>query len=148
LAIVAKILGLLSNFNIPIHWRRLLGFGGEFPEWVSPGDRRLLEETNTTAYVTVAKDGSGDYKTITEAVAAVPKKSETRFVIYVKEGNYSENVILDKNKWNVMMFGDGRAKNIVSGNLNFVDGTPTFNTATFGMFTLSSSLFFFFFTKS
>jgi pectin methylesterase-like acyl-CoA thioesterase len=103
----------------------------------------LLKETNTTAYVTVAKDGSGDYKTISEAVAAVPKKSETRFVIYVKEGNYSENVILDKNKWNVMMFGDGRAKNIVSGNLNFVDGTPTFNTATFGMFTLSSSLFFF-----
>ncbi|KAB8472943.1 hypothetical protein FH972_025308 [Carpinus fangiana] len=110
LAIVAKILGLLSNFNIPIHRRRLLGFGGEFPEWdqwVSPGDRRLLEETNTMAYVTVAKDGSGDYKTI----------------------------IL--NKWNVMMFGDGRAKTIVSGNLNFVNGTPTFNTVTFSSHVLS-----------
>jgi pectinesterase inhibitor-like protein len=143
LAIVAKILGLLSNFNIPIHRRRLLGFGGEFPDWVSPGDRRLLEDISVTATrATVAKDGSGDYKTISEAVAAVPKKSETRFVIYVKEGNYSENVILDKHKWNVMMYGDGKTKTIVTGNLNFVDGTPTFNTATFGMYALSSSLFF------
>ena len=144
LAIVAKILGLLSNFNIPIHRRRLLEVGGEFPEWVSPGDRRLLEDTNTTAFATVAKDGSGDYKTITEAVAAVPKKSETRFVIHVKEGNYSENVILDKSKWNVMMYGDGPTKTIVSGNLNFVDGTPTFNTATFGMFRLIFTTFFLF----
>jgi hypothetical protein len=101
LAIVAKILGLLSNFDTPIHQRRLLRFGGEFSKWVSPGDRRLLEETNMTAYVTVAKGGSGDYKTI----------------------------ILDK--WNVMMFGDGQAKTIVSSNLNFVDSTPTFNTVTF-----------------
>lgn len=134
LAIVAKILGLLSNFNIPIHRRRLLGSGGDFPEWISPGDRRLLEDSNvTTVHATVAKDGTGDYTTIGAAVAAVPKKSETRFVIYVKEGNYSENVILDKNKWNVMMYGDGQTKTIVSGNLNFVDGTPTFSTATFGM---------------
>ncbi len=51
---------------------------------------------------------------INEAMAAVPKKSEMRFVIHVKEGNYSENVILDKHKWNVMMYGDGKTKTITS----------------------------------
>ncbi|KAG2722496.1 hypothetical protein I3843_02G113700 [Carya illinoinensis] len=133
LAIVAKILSLLTNFNTPIHRRRLLGFGGKFPDWVNSGERRLLEESNPTANVTVAKDGSGDYTTIKAAVAAVPKKSETRFVIHVKEGKYLENVILDKHKWNVMMYGDGKTKTIVSGSLNFVDGTPTFSTATFAV---------------
>ncbi|KAF5452883.1 hypothetical protein F2P56_027839 [Juglans regia] len=133
LAIVTKILSLLANFNAPIHRRRLLGFGGKFPDWVNSGERRLLEKSNATAHVTVAKDGSGDYTTIKAAVAAVPKKSETRFVIHVKEGKYLENVILDKNKWNVMIYGDGKKKTIVSGSLNFVDGTPTFSTATFAV---------------
>ncbi|XP_050285112.1 pectinesterase 3-like isoform X1 [Quercus robur] len=137
LAIVAKILGLLADFNLPIH-RRLLGFeesegSDEFPTWVSHRDRRLLQEINVTAHVTVAKDGSGDYTSISKAVEAVPKKSETRFVIHVKEGKYVENVVMDKSKWNVMMYGDGKDKTIVSGSLNFVDGTPTFSTATFAV---------------
>ncbi|KAK7845206.1 pectinesterase 1, partial [Quercus suber] len=124
LAIVAKILGLLADFNLLIH-RRLLRFeeskgSDEFPTWVSHSDRRLLQEFNVTAHVTVAKDGSGDYTSISEAVEAVPKKSsETRFVIYVKEGKYVENVVMDKSKWNVMMYGDGKDKTIVSGGLNF-----------------------------
>ncbi|XP_022980574.1 pectinesterase 3 [Cucurbita maxima] len=128
LAIVTKILGLLANFNIPIH-RKLMAF----PEWVSPGDRRLLQENNVTAHATVSKDGTEEYTTIKEAVAAVPKKSKERFIIYVKEGLYEENVILDKSKWNVMMYGDGRTRTIVSGRLNFIDGTPTYATATFAV---------------
>ncbi|PQQ09259.1 pectinesterase 3 [Prunus yedoensis var. nudiflora] len=115
LAIVAKILGLLTNLNIPVH------------------RRRLLEDNNVTAQVIVAKDGTGRFTTIKEAVEAVPKKSTTRFVIRVKEGVYNENVLMDKSKWNVMMVGDGMDKTIVNGSLNFVDGTPTFSTATFAV---------------
>lgn len=136
LAIVAKILGLLSDFKIPIH-RRLLGFErshvSEFPQWVSLGDRRLLQESNPTPNVIVAKDGTGNCKTLGEAVEKIPKKSESRFIIYVKEGEYVENVILDKSKWNVMIYGEGKDKTNVSGSLNFVDGTPTFSTATFAV---------------
>ncbi|XP_043721359.1 pectinesterase 3 isoform X2 [Telopea speciosissima] len=137
LAIVSKILALLQDFDLPIHRRRrkLLGFGFEFPEWVGPADRKLLhQEQNggtTKANVTVANDGTGNFSTITEAVATIPKKSETRFLIYVKQGVYEENVVLDKSTWNVMMYGDGKAKTIISGNLSFVGGTPTFATATF-----------------
>lgn len=138
LAIVAKIMSLLADFNTPVH-RRLLGIDNSkihtssgFPHWVGPRDRRLLQEVNPTADVTVAKDGSGDFSTINEAVlATVTKKNTTRTVIYVKEGKYVENVILDKHKWNVMIYGDGMYKTVVSGNLSFVDGTPTFSTATF-----------------
>ncbi|XP_047317025.1 pectinesterase 3-like [Impatiens glandulifera] len=142
LAIVSKILGILSNFNS--HHRRLLLLGQEegleeeeeedhhmrFPRWV---ERRFLQETKPTPNVVVNKDGTGDYRTIGEAVAKIPKKSATRFVIYVKAGEYVENVNLDKSLWNVMMYGDGMANTIVSGSLNKIDGTPTFNTATFAV---------------
>ncbi|KAF5743821.1 putative Pectinesterase-3 precursor [Tripterygium wilfordii] len=134
LAIVTKILSLLADFSSPIH-RRLLATESGFPSWLSAGDRRLLQNTNSTTVqqVTVAKDGTGDFKTIAEAVDIVPTNSKTRFVVYVKEGVYEENVVLDKNKWNVLMYGDGKDKTIVSGSKNFIDGTPTFHTATFAV---------------
>lgn len=132
LAICSKILGLLSQYDIPLHRRRLLGLEqlSDFPSWVGPAERRLLQETKPKPDVVVAADGSGDFTTINAAVEKVPKKSDKRFVIHVKAGTYKENVVLDKSKWNVMMYGDGKTLTVVSGSLNFVDGTPTFATAT------------------
>ncbi|OMO66001.1 Pectinesterase, catalytic [Corchorus olitorius] len=141
LAIVTKVLKSLTDtgFKIPIH-RRLLGFprkadsDSEFPGWVSPTERRLLqEESKPIPNVVVAKDGSGQFLTINEAVKLIGKKNQTRFVIYVKEGTYVENVFLDKDKWNVMIYGDGKDKTIISGSLNSVDGIRTFATATFAV---------------
>jgi pectinesterase inhibitor-like protein len=128
LAIVAKILGILADFDIPVH-RKLLGF----PDWVGAGDRRLLQEVKPTPDVIVASDGTGDCLTIREAVGRIPKKNTSRFVIYIKAGEYVGNEILDKSLWNVMMYGDGKDKTILSGSLNYIDGTPTFSTATFAV---------------
>ncbi|RYQ86540.1 hypothetical protein Ahy_B10g106206 [Arachis hypogaea] len=111
--------------------RRLLS--SSFPEWVSSKDRKLLGSKEKSNIV-VAKDGSGKYKTISEALKHVPEKSSKRTVIYVKRGVYYENVRVEKNKWNVMMIGDGMNATIVSASLNFVDGTPTFSSATFAVF--------------
>ena len=90
----------------------------------------VVNETMPDAVV--AKDGSGQYKTIGDALKLVKKKSLKRFVVYVKKGVYVENIDLDKNTWNVMIYGDGMTETIVSGGRNFMDGTPTFETATFG----------------
>lgn len=97
-------------------------------EWV----RELKEQSLDSADFVVAKDGSGKYKSITAALKAVPDKSKKRVVIYVKKGVYYENVRVEKTKWNVTMIGDGMDKTIVSASLNFIDGTPTFSSATFG----------------
>lgn len=133
LAIVTKILTLISIPNVPIIHRKLLGGSeSDFPSWVGSSERRILEEERPTPNVTVAADGTGDCLTIGEAVEKVPEKSEARFVVYVKEGTYNETVVVEKSKWNLMMYGDGKEKTIVTGKLNFVDGTPTFKTATFG----------------
>ncbi|KAH6783035.1 root hair specific 12 [Perilla frutescens var. hirtella] len=114
--------------------RRLMssGSGGE-AGWLSFKERRLLQTaiSKIKADAVVAKDGSGKYRTITAALKAVPEKSKKRFVIYVKKGVYFENVKVEKKMLNVMMVGDGKDATIVSASLNFVDGTPTFQSATF-----------------
>ncbi|URE34416.1 pectinesterase [Musa troglodytarum] len=105
------------------------------PSWASHGDRRLLQTSATpqfTPNVTVAKDGSGDFTTISGALAKAPKKLlHGRYVIYVKEGVYEETVEVDKNTWNITMYGDGEQKTIVTGSKNFIDGVKTYHTATF-----------------
>lgn len=119
--------------------RLLMDFDGGFPRWMSSKDRKLLQSSKVD--VVVAKDGSGHFTSIFEALDVVPEKSEKRFVIYVKKGVYVENVRVEKNKWNVMMIGDGMDATIVSASINFVDGTPTFQTATFGKNSLSFPIF-------
>lgn len=117
--------------------RRLLSLPhqNEEPQWLHANDRKLLatNDLKSKANIVVAKDGSGKYKTISEALKHIPNKSNKRTVIYVKKGVYYENVRVEKTKWNVMIIGDGMTSTIVSSNLNFVDGTPTFSSATFGM---------------
>lgn len=130
LAIVTKI----YEFANSLRMRRLLSYD-EMPSWVSYKDRKLLQTwspRNIKADIVVAKDGSSKYKTIKAALAAVPDKSNKRTVIYVKKGVYNEQVRVEKSKWNVMMVGDGKDATIVSGNKNFVDGTTTFKSASFG----------------
>ncbi|XP_077218162.1 pectinesterase-like [Tasmannia lanceolata] len=103
-----------------------------FPLWISKKDRRLLQTSvnNTKVNLIVAKDGSGNYTTISEAVASAPNVTNTRFVIYIKQGAYFENVEVDKKKTNLMFIGDGIGKTVVKASRNVVDGWTTFRSAT------------------
>ena len=105
------------------------------PGWVPDGDRRVLKgggfKNTLTPNVVVAKDGSGKFKTINEALNAMPKSNDGRYVIQVKEGVYEEYVTITKTMVNVTLLGEGSKKSIVTGKKNFVDGLTTFKTATF-----------------
>ncbi|KAL1219450.1 Pectinesterase 1 [Cardamine amara subsp. amara] len=74
LAIVTKILGGLGK-QID---KSLLG---------SSNIVELLICCHLIPNVTVAKDGTGNYRTISEAVASIPENSRSRFIIHVKEGH-------------------------------------------------------------
>ncbi|KAJ4834586.1 Pectinesterase/pectinesterase inhibitor U1 [Turnera subulata] len=108
------------------------GSTGEWPEWLSAGDRRLLQSGTVTPNVVVAADGSGDYRTVSAAVKAAPSKSKTRYIIRIKAGVYKENVEVPKDKHNIMFLGDGRKTTIITGSRNVVDGSTTFHSATVG----------------
>ncbi|KAI5445766.1 putative pectinesterase/pectinesterase inhibitor 45 [Lathyrus oleraceus] len=101
------------------------------PPWAAPVLELVGSTEKPTPNVTVAQDGSGDFKTISEALAAIPLTYEGRYVVYVKEGVYDELVTVTKKMVNLTMYGDGGLKSIVTGNKNFVDGVRTFQTASF-----------------
>ncbi|CAN6468686.1 unnamed protein product [Victoria cruziana] len=106
------------------------------PQWVNrkiftatAGRRMALQ---TVGSVVVAKDGSGKYRTIGEAIAAAPANTGSNgyYVINVKAGLYQEYVTIPKSKKYIMLVGDGIGKTIITGNRNVVDGSTTFNSAT------------------
>ena len=45
--------------------------------------------------ITVAQDGSGDFKTVQEAVASIPRDNHERMIVLVKDGHYKEKVRVD-----------------------------------------------------
>ncbi|KAG4981782.1 hypothetical protein JHK87_026531 [Glycine soja] len=88
-----------------------------FPSWVSSKDRKLLQaKVNETKFnLVVAKDGTGNFTTIGEALSVAPNSSTTRFVIHVTAGAYFENVEVIRKKTNLMFVGDGIGKTVVKG---------------------------------
>ncbi|XP_057985783.1 pectinesterase/pectinesterase inhibitor PPE8B isoform X2 [Hevea brasiliensis] len=104
----------------------------KFPSWIKHEDRKLLVINGVTPDAIVAADGTGNFTKIMDAVSAAPDYSMRRYVIYIKNGLYTEYVEIKKKKWNLMMVGDGMGATVISGNRNFIDGWTTFRSATFG----------------
>ncbi|KAL1357869.1 probable pectinesterase/pectinesterase inhibitor 59 [Arachis hypogaea] len=107
----------------------------DFPSWFSGHERRLLQSSAIKAHVVVAKDGSGNFKTVQEALNAAAKRTvkTSRFVIHVTKGVYKENIEVEKNNDNVMLVGDGMRNTIISGSRSSQDGYTTYSSATAGI---------------
>ncbi|KAF3792237.1 Pectinesterase/pectinesterase inhibitor U1 [Nymphaea thermarum] len=120
--------------------RRLLESGSPFkvevgfPNWMPAGDRKLLQDGAVAADIVVAADGSGNVRTVTEAINRAPEGSGRRYVIRVKAGVYRENVVVPPRKTNIMLVGDGRGVTVITGSRSVSDGSTTFSSATFGVF--------------
>ncbi|XP_047979057.1 probable pectinesterase/pectinesterase inhibitor 58 [Salvia hispanica] len=104
----------------------------EYDSWIDAVKRRFLTvpAAKIRPDIIVAKDGSGRFKTINEALLHIPKNNNKAFVLYIKEGVYAEQVMINTSFTNLMIMGDGPTKTRITGNLNFVDGVGTYRTAT------------------
>ncbi|KAK8623890.1 hypothetical protein V6N13_065252 [Hibiscus sabdariffa] len=139
LAMVSEISKMVGNLNIQGlekgdatgAKRKLMAREG-FPAWVSFRQRMLLQQnpSEVKPTVIVAKDGSGKFISINQALKLVPRKNAVPFIIYIKAGVYAEQVAVDKHMTNVVFIGDGPTQTVITGGLNFIDGTITFRTAT------------------
>lgn len=105
-----------------------------FPKWMTEGDKQLLVSGPNKMHVdaVVSPDGSGDYRSITQAIYEAPSHSKRRYIIYVKKGVYHENIDMKKKKTNIMLIGDGMGATVVTGSRNFMQGWTTFRTPTVG----------------
>jgi pectinesterase len=93
---------------------------------------------------TVAKDGSGDFRTVQAALDAVPKNNKQRIVIYIKNGIYYEKLHLDSTKNFVTLIGEDKFKTILTYNDHTGKLSPagdTINTRTSWSFMLKGNNF-------
>jgi len=65
---------------------------------------------------TVAQDGSGDFKTIQDAVNAVRDHSESKATIYIKNGTYHEKLVISAWKKNIKLIGESKERTIITHN--------------------------------
>lgn len=56
--------------------------------------------------VVVSKDGTGTVSTVQKAIDMVPEKNTERFVIFIRNGEYKEKIVLPSTKTNVTMVGE------------------------------------------
>lgn len=104
------------------------------PPWTRVANRRLLQ-LSTKANIVVAKDGSGNFTTIKDALNSLASSSQRisngRFVIYVKRGVYAENVQIDSSLDNLTFVGDGMGQTVITSGRSVSGGYTTFSSATF-----------------
>lgn len=125
------------------------GPSSDLPPWVTDVVDDVEEEVTATrgrgrssssgrkamrVDVVVAQDGSGRWRTVSEAVARAPSHSRRRYVIYVKRGVYEENVEVRKKKTNIVIVGEGMGETVITGSRSMAAGWTTFRSATFGKF--------------
>lgn len=161
--IVAKLSNVFQSFNVenlintPSNSHRRLLEANKvdqdgYPTWFPVADRKLLAKTEKgkggataaplapigngpiTPHAVVAKDGSGKFKTVNDALKAYPQNHQGRYIIYVKAGVYEEQVLVDKKQPNVFIYGDGAGKTIITCNKNVkLMKFTTMTSATFGV---------------
>ena len=82
------------------------------------------------AEITVSQDGSGNYKTIQEAVNSVRDLGEKEVKIFVKNGIYQEKLMIPSWKTNISIIGENKEKTIIT--FNDYSGKINLNKDAFG----------------
>jgi pectinesterase len=89
--------------------------------------------------LTVAKDGSGDYKAIQDAVNAVRDLSQDKVIIHIKNGVYNEKLVIPAWKTKVSLVGESKDSTIITNSdfsgKDYPGGKDLFGRAKFSTYT-------------
>ena len=81
--------------------------------------------SNIKTDLTVEANGKGDVKTVSEAIAKVPENNKTRFVIFIKQGVYKEQIRIPANKPYISIIGESAENTKLTFNLTNKDTGST-----------------------
>ena len=95
-------------------------------------------QVNAQQKIIVAKDGTGNYRTIQEALDAVPAGNLKPVTVFVRKGIYKERIIVDARKNFINLIGEDKEQTILTFNNH--SGTKLANGDTVN--TWSSASFF------
>jgi pectinesterase len=123
--------GRTAIITLAAAWRLATPIAGQSP--TSPADQAHARPPDAV----VASDGSGQYRSVQEAIAAAPQTTSAtnRWIILIKAGTYAELVYVQREKRFVTLVGEDPARTILTWHLKASDpasdGTPigTFRTA-------------------
>ncbi len=84
----------------------------------------------------VSKDGSGNYRTIQEALDAKPENNKEPVIVFVRNGVYKEKLVLTENKASLLLIGENKDSTIItyddySGRIVHNDTLNTHNSCSF-----------------
>ena len=94
----------------------------------------LTASSRVRSDITVASDGSGQFKTVQSAIDSVPANNSGAVLIRIKPGTYTERIEVPKDKPKLHLIGEDAARTILTFNLVATalgsDGQPlgTFKT--------------------
>ncbi|MBD2700067.1 pectin esterase [Spirosoma sp. BT702] len=75
---------------------------------------QTLSATSSVTF-TVAQDGSGNYKTIQEAVNSFRDHMQVRVTLFIKNGTYAEKLVIPSWKPNIHIIGESKEGVIITG---------------------------------
>ena len=103
---------------------------------------RATAQTNRTV---VAKDGTGRYTTVAEALGAVPRNNKKEWVIFIKNGVYKEKLRLEPGQDHVVLTGENKYHTILTYDDHTGKVSPrgdTINTRTSASFVVKADDFY------
>jgi pectinesterase len=74
----------------------------------------MAQATTYPTHFTVAQDGSGDFKTIQEAINAVRDLSQQQVTINIKPGTYHEKLVIPSWKTKISLIGEDKEHTIIT----------------------------------
>ena len=74
--------------------------------------------TDSPYHAIVAADGSGDYRTVNDAITAAPTGLTSPWRILVKSGDYDEHIVIPADKPYIHLIGQGKNSTAIRHKLN------------------------------
>jgi pectinesterase len=99
---------------------------------------------NAQKKVVVAKNGSGNFRTVQEAFNAIPANNKKAITVYVKNGTYKEKLHLDSGKVFVTLVGEDKFNTVLTYDDHTGKVSPkgdTINTRTSSSFLIKANDF-------
>ena len=78
--------------------------------------KTIAQPTTYPNHFTVAQDGSGNFKTIQDAIYAARDLSQQQVTIFIKKGIYKEKIVIPSWKTNISLVGESKDSTIITYN--------------------------------
>lgn len=76
--------------------------------------KKVFTKPLLSTMLTVAQDGSGNFKSVQDALNSIPVNNSKRFIIYIRNGVYKEKLFLDSTKNFVTLIGEDKFNTILT----------------------------------